>query len=417
MRIKQIFVPGLLLTLTLWVFAADAHGQRWYNEERDQNARAAAKLAEEITSKSSFEAQLRNLDKFAERDIEVYFKGAERQMELDINTLRTWKSVQKIVNRAAENLDSSTFIPAPKVKEIVADLSKECPLRTTPLGISVCKARAELEQLKAAHAKVGQANEALEEELRTRLEQIDTIESLVNQTKAFLSFDEQKSATIKELSAAFAGLAQSFATFNVRMQQINNRPKDDLKLLLQRVAVETLQLEVDHWKTVNEINIRRSAEEMDLNYVLGDVKIRLSQLEKCFGLTSQQLAEQEIRATFTAALNLNTCEIDNTQTAGQHISMTGEQMVTYVFETLHGVAALAARSNTPVKLAELRQAHELHRFSIRKSLVVARGYELLIRTGTDRLSRYYAGGLKPQQIAQLVYSAATLAIPGVIAGN
>lgn len=92
-------------------------------------------------------------------------------------------------------------------------------------------------------------------------------------------------------------------------------------------------------------------------------------------------------------------------------------MVTYVFETLHGVAALAARSNTPVKLAELRQAHELHRFSIRKSLVVARGYELLIRTGTDRLSRYYAGGLKPQQIAQLVYSAATLAIPGVIAGN
>jgi hypothetical protein len=40
-----------------------------------------------------------------------------------------------------------------------------------------------------------------------------------------------------------------------------------------------------------------------------------------------------------------------------------------------------------------------------------------MRTGTDRLSRYYAGGLKPEQIAQLVYSAATLAIPGVIAGH
>jgi len=93
------------------------------------------------------------------------------------------------------------------------------------------------------------------------------------------------------------------------------------------------------------------------------------------------------------------------------------QIATHVYQTLHNVTALVARGNTPFKLAQLRQAHEEHRFSIRKSLVVARGYELVMRTGTDRLSRYYAGGLKPEQIAQLVYSAATLAIPGVIAGH
>lgn len=417
MRSNRTLFSVVLLALTLYVLTPDAHAQRWYNEDRDQKARAAAKLAEEITSKSSFEAQLRNLDKFAERDIDVYFQGAERQMETSLNTLRTWKSVRKIVDRASETLQSSTFITAEEVQKAVDDLDKDCNARTTKLGQSVCDAKAELAAMKAAQADVAKVDDALQKELTARLEQIDAIESLVGQTKAFLKLDKQKSATIKELSTSFAGLAESFATFSIRMQQINKRTKDDLKFLLQRVAVETLQLEVDHWRTINEINIRRSAEEMDLNYVLVDVNSRIKQIEKCFALTSDQLKEREIRDTFTAALALESCQIDDPQTPGQTISMSGAQMVTYIFETLHGTAALAARGDTPLKLAELRQAHELHRFSIRKSLAVARGYEVLMRTGTDRLSRYYAGGLKPQQIAQLVYSAATLAIPGVIAGN
>jgi hypothetical protein len=68
-----------------------------------------------------------------------------------------------------------------------------------------------------------------------------------------------------------------------------------------------------------------------------------------------------------------------------------------------------------MKLAELRLAQEEHRYSIRHSAIMARSYEVALTSGTKRLARYYAGGLKPEKIAQMVYSAATLAIPTVIA--
>lgn len=417
MRIKLIFLPLLLLMLSLCVFAPDAHGQRWYNEERDQKAREAAKLAEEITSKSSFEAQARNLDKFAERDLEVYLKGAERQMELDINALRTWSSVQGILNRAKLSLQGSTLISAEAVKEIVEDLKKECPMRTSPLGQEICKAKDELKKLREATATAEETDKALDKELKTRLEQIDAIQSLVDQTQAFLVSDPEKSKSISELAEVFAGLASSFVSFKNNLQKINNDPADDLLLLRQRVAVETLQLEVDHWKTLNEINIRRSAEEMDVNYVARDVESRLLQLAKCFRVAPERLATQDIRDTFTAALAMKSCQMDDPEKRGQQMSLPTPEIVAYLLQTLNGTAALAARGGTPKKLAELREAHELHRLSIRKSLVLARGYELAIRTGTNRLSRFYAGGLKPQQIAQLIHSAATVAIPGVIAGN
>lgn len=416
MRTNRILFPAALLALCLSMFAPEALGQRWHDEERDQKARAAAKIAEEITNKSSFEAQLRNLDKFAERDLEVYFKGAERQMELDLHTVRTWGSVLKIVNNTKTTLNSSTFLEPTQVDAIVTDLKKDCP-RTTPLGISVCNAKAELKKLTDAETNAGKANKKLDEELKTRLENIDAIDAIVNQVKGFLTSDSTKSKTVKELSATFAGLASSFLTFNTRLEQINNESQDDLKLLLQRTAVETLQLEVDHWKTLSEINIRRSAEESDLNFLAGDVELRVLQISQCFELPPQQLAEQEIRETLKATLTKDSCLVNDPQTPGQMKKLSKNEIATDVYQTLHNVTALVARGKTPFKLAELREAHELHRFSIRKSLVVARSYELVLRTGTDRLARYYAGGLRPEQIAQLIHSAATLAIPGVIAGN
>jgi hypothetical protein len=415
MRIKLILLPALLLMLS--VFGPDAYGQRWYDEQRDLKAREAAKLAEEITSKSSFEAQARNLDKFAERDFEVYFKGAERQMELDINALRKWKNVQALVDKTKRSLGSSTLFSADAVRDIVEDLKRECQLRTSPLGKSVCEAREELDKLKEVTAQADKTAKALDKELKTRLETIDAIQSLVDQTQAFLVSDADKGKTLSELSEAFAGLATSFFTFRNTLQKIHNDPLDDLLLLRQRVAVETLQLEVDHWKTLNEINIRRNAEETDVNNVVRDVEARLSQMSKCFRVLPESLATQDIRDTFTTALALKSCQMDNVEQPGQQMTIETPDIVAYVLQTLNGAAALAARGSTPKTLAELREAHELHRFSIRKSLVVARGYELAIRTGTNRLSRYYAGGLKPQQIAQLITSAATLAIPGVIAGN
>ena len=60
---------------------------------------------------------------------------------------------------------------------------------------------------------------------------------------------------------------------------------------------------------------------------------------------------------------------------------------------------------------ELRLAQEEHRFSIRKSAITARAYEVTVSTGVQRLALYYKGGIKPELIAQIIHAAATVAIP------
>jgi hypothetical protein len=48
---------------------------------------------------------------------------------------------------------------------------------------------------------------------------------------------------------------------------------------------------------------------------------------------------------------------------------------------------------------------------------MARAYQLTISGGVKRLALYHKGGIKPSQIALLIHTAATVAIPPVIASH
>lgn len=416
--------PCALVLLTL-ALPRVLQAQRLYDEGRDKEAQAAAKLAEQISSKSSFEKQLKNVDTLSQRDMDVYFVGAKRQMELDIRTFRTWGSVSAFVRRVKGTLAAASFIPEDEVKAITDDLKIKCPSkdadppRTSELGISICTAQAQLAALKKAVDESEKQGKVLDEELKTRLEKIDEIDSLINKAKSFLKADSEPNQTIKGLTAVFINLSRSYVNYTNKLAIINNQPRNDLRLLLQRLAVETLELEADHWNTLAEIEIRRGEEQEDLNALVADVEVRLNQISRCLSIDSAALASEKLNLTFSKARTLPKCRIqDLSDTTGKlEIELSNERILTYLFLTLHSAAALAARGETPMKMAELRLAQEEHRYSIRHSAVMARGYEIALSSGTKRLARYYAGGLKPDKIAQLIYTAATVAIPAVIAGK
>ncbi|MEO8125781.1 MAG: hypothetical protein ABJF23_01105 [Bryobacteraceae bacterium] len=82
---------------------------------------------------------------------------------------------------------------------------------------------------------------------------------------------------------------------------------------------------------------------------------------------------------------------------------------------LFQAAVVQTRGATPEYLAELRRAQEEQRYSIVQSSLEARAYETLVEAGTRRLALLHAGGIKPAEIAQLVYQAGQLAGIGVIA--
>jgi hypothetical protein len=82
---------------------------------------------------------------------------------------------------------------------------------------------------------------------------------------------------------------------------------------------------------------------------------------------------------------------------------------------LYDAAAVEARAETPGYVSALRRAQEEQRYSIVRSALEARSYETLVRTGVHRLALLHAGGIRPEQLAQLVFQAGQLVGIGVIA--
>lgn len=409
-RSLSIWVSAFLLLASFDI----AQGQRLHDEARDKEAQKAALLANEITSKSSFEKQLKNLDTLSKNALEVYFAGAKRQMELDIRSLRTWGDVQVLTERVQTTLLAEDFVSSGEAQENLDDLDRDCDGRRTDLGKSICTAKDKLGLLKQAVQQSEATGKRLDQELKTRLEKIDMIDGLVDKTTSFL--DSGAGVTINGLADVFLDLSRSYVNYINKLATINNHPQNELRLLLQRIAVESLLLEVDHWQTVAEIKMRRSAEQKDLLFLANvDLPFRLRQLSRCFSADTAELNAEKINVTFAKARALPACRIANAANATEEIDLLKEEIVNYLFQTLHSAAALAARGETPMKLAELRLAEEEHRFSIRHSAVMARTYEVTLTSGTSRLSRFYAGGLRPEKIAQLIHSAAAITIPTAIA--
>jgi uncharacterized protein YlxW (UPF0749 family) len=401
-------------TFLLLVSSDIVQGQRLHDEARDKEAAKAAQLADEITSKSSFEKQLKNLDTLSKNALEVYFAGAKRQMELDIRSLRTWGDVGDLSERVQITLSAEDFVSSREAQENLDDLERDCNERRTELGKSICTAKAELARLKQAVQRSEAEGKRLDQELKTRLEKIDTIDGLVDKTASFLG--SGPGVTINELADVFLDLSRSYVNYVNKLATINNHPQNELRLLLQRIAVESLLLEVDHWQTVSEIKMRRAAEQRDLLFLANvDLPARLRQISKCFSTDMNMLSAEKINVTFEKARAMPACRIANPANAREEIELLKEEIAGYLFQTLHSAAALAARGETPMKLAELRLAEEEHRFSIRHSAAMARTYEVTLTSGTSRLARFYAGGLRPEKIAQLIHSAAAITIPTAIA--
>jgi hypothetical protein len=407
-----------MLWLCLWLIVPSAsQAQRLYDEARDKKAQEAAKLAEEISSNAAFLNQLKNLDTLAKRDVELHFRGVKRQMELDLNAFRTWGAISQFVEGVKTTLFQDDFISTAEANKLNDDLELECKERKTELGQAICKAEDELKKLKHAVKDSEAQGKILDEELKTRLEKIDVIESLVGKASAFLKSGSAKNETLKGFAEVFLNLSESYLNYTNKLAVIKNQPRDELKLLLQRIAVEALQLEADHWATIADIKLRRSDEQKDLQRLVKDYEFRVKQISKCVP-ASASFEQEKIAATFAKAQKATTlCQITNPADPSTEIPLPKEELLAYLFEALHSAAALAARGDTPQKLAQLRLAQQEHSYSIRQSAIFARGYELALNSGAKRLARYYAGGLRPEKIAQLIYTAATVAIPAVIAGK
>ncbi|MCU1265567.1 MAG: hypothetical protein JWM21_1885 [Acidobacteria bacterium] len=539
MKTRKTITISTLVGLLLALFPIGGRTQHLYNKERDEQAQKALPLAEALKSGQLFDTQLKNLASLSKRDFETEFLVTKFQINAFSLDLLTWEKANTYVclNRTLNSASDAL----PKPKEIDASLKElKASIADAKTALDAFKASVKKKEDKKDPEAENEDNGPILASLLSRLGDMESVQKLAeglgNQKlitpKTLAALDEVKqiAGTLKTVYDAYTAKVDAFNELGGQLA--------DLRIVLKKVAIESLQVDEQHWKNVAAIRARREVDRADvlslINEYMGIMKrLRLvdfgagDPLNRTFCTASnnavvlddgidirpRQLISEHIRDLIAraAALDKDNREIlrearvaiakmkrspassDFSAIAGptvlalrsglahidedniihqyeldirngdldkigsnrkvdrtklglsddlnaldsashgmsakkledelrlivihrQRDMIRTRDMVADVPRALYTLAALIARGDTPDKLAELRLAQELHGYSIRKSAVRARAYELTVSTGAQRLALFHKGGIKPTDVAELVFAASNVALtPAILA--
>lgn len=535
---NQTIRKTALLVVCAWLLlSVPAHAQRLYNKARDEQAKAAEKLAETIRNGGLFEKQLKNLAVMSQRDFETEFLLLKMRLNAEPLDISTWGNALEKVQQYGISLASEGVLPPAGTVESALD-----ELRT-----AISEAQASLDKLKNSVNTAEQGQIEIDPSLQSLFKRLGDFSDLIELTQALglietagqpvgqpASLSAETAKAIGQVKDIIGALKKVYDEYETRVTEYNRQLAGlaEIRVALKKVALQNLQVDEEYWKKIAAIRARREAEraqiadlitsfsgyasrmqlvEFDLRSVrcpagttcnlklerrkafiaaisdarkedhalylkgqqsisesLKEVSARVQALEKenqevlrqvraallklsatapdseflaAADLTLQalnqaiprmegkEIAHQTEAAAIAqwreSARELKTAR-DATDRAGiekelRHVVAQANfrivemrSMAADAPRALLELGALIARADTPDKLAELRQAQEAHAYSIRKSAVRARAYELTVTAGVKRLALYHQGGVKPETIAEFIHVLSSAAIPAAI---
>ena len=227
--------------------------------------------------------------------------------------------------------------------------------------------------------------------------------------------------------------AKNFCT--LRDELINNGRDSQVLTNENLMIVEYLKEVVQHSKRLEKDNqdvlskaklallkLNKNATILDLN---GSIQATIASLNTARNnINSNEVIHQNEKNREVNLAEISAKLADNSQDRKQVLqkiidfsyqsTVDNRDMVADIPQALYTLAALISRGDTPRRLAELRLSTEYQAYSIRKSAVRVRAYELTISTGAKRLALFHKGGIKPETIAELVFAISNVAIPPTI---
>lgn len=413
-------------------------GQRLYDAKRDEQSQVALKIVADLQSGTLFDKQLKNLSLLAKRDMETTLLSARSGMRADINRMITWTDVNCIVFETSKRLAIPDALTADQVKQKLLELDPKVNAASTALGELEAEAECKRDPKKCPDQKAG-----------TLAVFFDRVGELKDIEKAVATFKESSdngatdvSEAIDEVKAVLGVLENLYKAYSDRMKKFNALEGEllDLQIPLKKVALQALQVESQHWKNILRIYARRGVEEANILKMIDEYEKSNRRLGYGYAGVSSEVCEAipdvyfqpdniemglrdlTSEARHRQVLLLAAEQTTPRPTAGSLSSLkegtlSARARLVDTIMLLHTATALASRGRNPRELADLRLAQEDHAYSIRRSGVMARAYQLTVSTGVRRLALYHKGGLKPSLVAQLIHAAATVAIPPVIATN
>jgi hypothetical protein len=360
-----------------------------YNEAKDQAARQAEATARDIGSGAVFAKELQNWNMLSRLEIERVMSFAQVQFRAGINAFVTWKDV-------AAQLDKVESEIARTGQTLSGD---EAARRLAGVKKRVEAVQASIRKLQEAAGGGSDVVEQIQANLTTASSVLAFASQLPSENQGFAAALEHINAWLDTAKSLYDSFATAWAARQTTKSELATlqRPREAEGLRLLRLEMQHLQ-----WTGQNA-----ARQELETASVLGLVESARNKLR----VTGLAGSGDRISSTFEGlAEQARTAASENDRVAAR-------DRLFLLLIALHEAAAARSQFNLPRVLGELRDTQEEWRYSTLKSAARVQAAEQAIRDSATRLALYYKGGIKPAQIAQLLYNLSGLVSLPIIAAK
>jgi hypothetical protein len=353
-------------------------GQRvLYNQDLDKKGQDAAAAAKLISSESVTATEIANLAVIEKQQIDTALAASLNTMRLQIQSFDRWSSVYGALGDVADAI---------KKLEKVIPLTAELDSRQSEIKTSAGKLKEAVAAKQKAAGKSG---------LATTTDFVDQVVAHIGDVNDLLTMAKgvpglENLAGSKAVNAVEGGLRELddlLKSATAAIQAFKDVSVDPHSLMPSQdeLMLSVLAAETDSLKERIAIRARAELDTGDVLELIRDTKELLETNEDCV----QPCAAHKL-AISDRLVSASLAEGD---------IQRKEDLLTMLYQA----AAVAAQNQTPVDLALIRDSIAWRRFELRRNAIYNGGYEQALQIAGQRISAYYATGLKSSQIAQFLY--------------
>lgn len=378
----RLIASFLLITSALWAQRAIYNGNL---AKQGQDAAAAAAL---ISSDSATAQEVANLAVIEQEQLDAALASSSNTMRLAIQSFDRWSNLFEALTDVSDAIEllKAASLPAAEltrrqreIKGSAEEFKKAVVAKSTSETGDVLVVAAGT--LDAAVAHISDVNDLVE-----LAKGIPGLGNLAGSNAA-----NEVEGGLRELDQLFKAATNAIqAAKDVRVKPHALMPTQS-ELMLSVLAAET-----DSLKERIAIRVRADLDIGDVRSLVDSTTTLMENLDDC------------IRPCTPAKLSQSKRLISDSLAEGD--VQRKEQLLTVLYQA----AAASAQNQTAAAVALIRDSIAWRRFEIRRNSIYNGAYEQALLTASQRLSAYYATGIKPAQIAQfLYYLSATVALPGL----
>jgi hypothetical protein len=366
-----------------------------YSQKQDKTAQDALAASKEIISAGQFDKMLHNLDNQAIQESDTALAFTKEEMRSSLAAIEVWR------NRDQASLPSTDIMGlAPLCKKSVRCTleliqnrltagSAFLPMEPADIANRLMEIHAKSEELKKAVAQLQAAAKTKDPAALQLLSHLGNAKDLIGYGQKIQKLTNNAGLGIA-LGQVSDGLDELIALYNTTKGIWDGYTAVDVDISALRPTREAIQLkalalEEDHLKTLTRL---RANEALEVGDQLGTVKEAIASLKRANLWESDQ--------TITKTLQLAAQE-------GNAASPPDATSLRTVFDALMLVTALIAPSDAAVRLGDTRESDEYRRYSLRLSALNTSTYDTTVQNALQRLAIYYKSGLKPSDLAQLIF--------------